>query len=126
MTDMTHVYEQHERRQDPNVHRHEEMRLGTIWESLVKSPSDQLRQADRLEPLKLKEEKVAASWRVKVGEDAERRDRHRCRCSPSTFRRKGTANAERWSLTLPTHFQPFVPGLRLATSIRFSNPSIPE
>lgn len=64
MTDMTHVYEQHERRQDPNVHRHEEMRLGTIWESLVKSPSDQLRQADRLEPLKLEEQKVAASWRA--------------------------------------------------------------
>ncbi len=69
MTDVTRFYEQHGRLPDPNAQSHEEMRLGTIWESLVKSPSDELRQADRLGLLKLDEQKVAVSWRDEVGED---------------------------------------------------------
>lgn len=69
MTDVTRFYEQHGRLPDPSAHSHEEMRLGTIWESLVKSPSDELRQADRLGLLKLEEQKVSVSWRDEVGED---------------------------------------------------------
>jgi len=69
MADVTRFYEQHGRLPDPSASSHEEMRLGTIWESLVKSPSDELRQADRLGLLKLEEQKVSVSWRDEVGED---------------------------------------------------------
>jgi hypothetical protein len=69
LTDVTRFYEQHGRLPDPSAHSHEEMRLGTIWESLVKSPSDELRQADRLGLLKLEEQKNSVSWRDEVGED---------------------------------------------------------
>lgn len=66
--DVTRFYEQHGRLPDANAANHEEMRLGTIWESLVKAPTDELRQADRLGLLSLKEKAADASWRDEVEE----------------------------------------------------------
>lgn len=68
MNDVTRHYEQHGRLPDANATNHEEMRLGTIWESLVMAPTDELRQADRLRLLSLKEEAAEVSWRDEVEE----------------------------------------------------------
>ncbi|ANL26914.1 GIY-YIG nuclease domain-containing protein [Rhizobium phaseoli] len=69
MNDVTRFYEQHGRLPYANSPHHEEMRLGTIWENLARSPTDELRQADRLELLGLKEEAAEASWRDEVEDD---------------------------------------------------------
>lgn len=69
MNDVTRFYEQHGHLPDANSPHHEEMRLGTIWESLAKSPSDELRQADRLGLLGLKEVAAEVSWRDEVEDD---------------------------------------------------------
>ncbi|MBD9486280.1 GIY-YIG nuclease family protein [Ensifer sp. ENS11] len=67
--DVTRFYEQHGRLPDANAANHEEMRLGTIWESLVKAPTDELRQADRLGLLSIKEKVAVTSWRDEVEEN---------------------------------------------------------
>ena len=67
--DVTRFYEEHGRLPDANAANHEEMRLGTIWESLVKAPTDELHQADRFGLLNLKEKTAEVSWRDEVEED---------------------------------------------------------
>lgn len=69
LKDVTRFYEQHGRLPDPNSAQHEEMRLGTIWEGLRKSPTDELRQADRLGLLGLKGSAASVSWREEVSDD---------------------------------------------------------
>ncbi|MGR9244960.1 GIY-YIG nuclease family protein [Rhizobium leguminosarum] len=69
MKDVTRFYEEHGRLPDANAANHEEMRLGTIWERLVKAPTDELRQADRFGLLNLKEKAAQVSWRDEVEED---------------------------------------------------------
>ncbi len=49
LNDVTRFFEEHGHLPDANASNHDEMRLGTIWENLAKSPSDELRQADRLD-----------------------------------------------------------------------------
>ncbi|MBB4954943.1 hypothetical protein H4S14_002836 [Agrobacterium vitis] len=68
LKDVTRFFEQHGRLPDTNASNHEEMRLGTIWENLAKSPSDELRHADRLGLLRLKEKVTEVSWRDEVEE----------------------------------------------------------
>lgn len=67
--DVTRFYEQYGRLPDANSHHHEEMRLGTIWGSISRSPTDEVRQADRLGLLGRKEEVTDVSWRDEVEED---------------------------------------------------------
>ncbi|MGV1754049.1 GIY-YIG nuclease family protein [Agrobacterium sp. CG674] len=69
MQDVTRFYEQHGRLPDANASNHEEMRLGTIWEGLAKAPSDEVRQADRLDLLTLKAAKETISWRDDIDND---------------------------------------------------------
>lgn len=69
MKDVMRFYEEHGRLPDANAANHEEMRLGTIWESLAKAPTDELRQADRFGLLRLKEKAAEVSWRDEVLED---------------------------------------------------------
>lgn len=69
IADVTRFYEHHGRLPDPNAASHEEMRLGTIWESLAKAPTEDLRQADRLGLLSLAEGKAVVSWRDEASED---------------------------------------------------------
>ncbi|MBX3597398.1 MAG: GIY-YIG nuclease family protein [Rhizobiaceae bacterium] len=66
MSDVTRFYETHGRLPRANSPNHEEMRLGTIWESLVKDPSEELRRADRLGLLGLEETAAEISWRDEV------------------------------------------------------------
>lgn len=69
MNEVTHFYEQRGHLPDANSPNHEEMRLGTIWENLAKTPTEELRQADRLGLLGLEEKPVEASWRDEVEEE---------------------------------------------------------
>lgn len=69
LNDVTRFFEQHGRLPDANASNYEEMRLGTIWENLAKSPSEELRQADRLGLLARKEEVAEVSWRDEVEDD---------------------------------------------------------
>ncbi len=69
LKDVTRFYEQNGRLPDPNSAQHEEMRLGTIWEGLRKSPTDALRQADRLGLLARKGEVAEVSWRDEVEDE---------------------------------------------------------
>lgn len=67
--DVTRFYEQYGRLPDANSPHHEEMRLGTIWENISRSPTDELRQADRFGLLGVKEEATDVSWRDEVEDD---------------------------------------------------------
>lgn len=69
LNEVTRFYEQHERLPDANSPHHEEMRLGTIWENLARSPTDELREADRLGLLGLHEAAAEISWRDEVEDD---------------------------------------------------------
>lgn len=69
LNDVTRFFEQHGCLPDANASNHEEMRLGTIWENLAKSPNEELRQADRLGLLARKEVVAAVSWRDEVEDD---------------------------------------------------------
>ena len=69
INDVTRFYEQHGHLPDANSPNHEEMRLGTIWENLGKSPTDELRQADRLGLLGLEDKAAKVSWRDEIERD---------------------------------------------------------
>lgn len=69
MNEVTRFYERHGRLPDANSANHEDMRLGTIWESLAKAPSEELREADRLGLLDFQSAPPQVSWRDDVAED---------------------------------------------------------
>ncbi|NNU82204.1 GIY-YIG nuclease family protein [Halovulum dunhuangense] len=56
-------YERLGRLPDADAVDHEEMRLGTIWEAVRGSPTDEMREADRLGLLDAVEEPAPTSWR---------------------------------------------------------------
>lgn len=62
LRDVGNFYKEHGRLPDPDALGHEEMRLGTIWQAVSKSPSEALRQADEFGVLSLVG-KRQISWR---------------------------------------------------------------
>ena len=62
LRDVGNFYKEHGRLPDPDALGHEEMRLGTIWQAVSKSPSEALHQADEFGVLSLVG-KRQISWR---------------------------------------------------------------
>ena len=69
MEDVARFYERHGRLPDANSANHEDMRLGTIWESLSKAPTQELREADRIGLLAVQGKAAEVSWRDEVADD---------------------------------------------------------
>lgn len=70
MHDISAFYERHGRFPNADAADHEEMRLGTIWETVRASPTEEMRQADHLDLLNVNEASAQTSWRDDPAADA--------------------------------------------------------